>query len=68
MVVTPNALWVSQLNGTLSLVDPNAEKVTASWWTRYTWLVAGTYAFDALWMASLEENAVIRVDVDRLDG
>jgi hypothetical protein len=68
VVVTPNALWVSQLNGTLSLVDPNAEKVTASWWTRYTWLVAGTYAFDALWMASLEENAVIRVDVDRLDG
>jgi hypothetical protein len=68
VVVTPNALWVSQLNGTLSLVDPDAEKVTASWWTRYTWLVAGTYAFDALWMASLEENAVIRVDVDRLDG
>jgi hypothetical protein len=68
VVVTPNALWVSQLNGTLSLVDPDTEKVTASWWTRYTWLVAGTYAFDALWMASLEENAVIRVDVDKLTG
>jgi hypothetical protein len=66
VVCVEDVVYVTQLGGMLTRVDPSTMTVTGTWQLPYTWLVAGPYAFGSLWAASLEENALVRIDVARL--
>ena len=39
--------------------DPATNAVSGTWALPYTWLSWPTFAFDRLWLTSLEEDAVI---------
>jgi streptogramin lyase len=62
IAVGEDALWITLLNGQLLRVDPAAHQITGAWTSDYTWLASPVFAFGSLWMTSLEENVVIRVD------
>ena len=67
VVVAGDAVWVSQLGGRLSRIDPSTGSITNTWTMPYSFLNLFTFAFDSLWLTSLEENAIIRIDIDRVD-
>ena len=62
------SIWVSQLSGTLTRIDPASNEVTGRWTLPYTWLSWPTPAFDHLWLTSLEEDAVIAIDPQAVPG
>jgi streptogramin lyase len=62
IAVGDDVLWITLLKGDLVRFDPAANKITGVWTSDYTWLASPVLAFGSLWMTSLEENVVIRVD------
>lgn len=62
IAVGEDALWITLLKGDLVRFDPATNQVTGEWTSDYTWLASPVLAFGSLWMTSLEENVVIRVD------
>jgi streptogramin lyase len=62
IAVGEDAVWITLLEGDLVRVDPAANRMTDVWTSDYTWLASPLLAFGSLWMTSLEENVVIRVD------
>ncbi|MDQ3880037.1 MAG: PQQ-binding-like beta-propeller repeat protein [Chloroflexota bacterium] len=67
VVVAGDAIWVSQLSGRLTRIDPSTGAITNTWTTPYSFLNLYTFAFDSLWLTSLDDNAIIRVDIDQVD-
>lgn len=66
VAVGSDAVWVSQLGGHLTRVDPATNTATATWSTRYTFLAWPTLGFDRLWLTSLEEDVVVAIDLSKL--
>ena len=62
IAIGEDALWITLLKGQLLRVDPATHQITGAWSSDYTWLASPVLAFGSLWMTSLEENVVIRVD------
>lgn len=62
VAASDEGLWVSQLDGHLTFVDPKTNAAAARWALPYTFLAWPTFAFDRVWLTSLEEDAVISVD------
>jgi streptogramin lyase len=63
-----DALWITLLDGDLVRVDPIAGQITGAWTSEYTWLTSPVLAFGSLWMTSLDQNVVIRVDPATLEA
>ncbi|HZI44244.1 MAG TPA: hypothetical protein VFD53_03425, partial [Ilumatobacter sp.] len=61
-------LWITLLDGDLVRVDPIAGQITGAWTSEYTWLTSPVLAFGSLWMTSLDQNVVIRVDPATLEA
>ena len=68
IAVGEHELWITLLKGDLLRFDPSTDQVTAVFSSEYTWLASPVLAFGSLWMTSLEENVVIRVDPATLTG
>jgi streptogramin lyase len=66
IAVGEDALWITLLEGDLIRVDPAANRMTDVWTSDYTWLASPVLAFGSLWMTSLEDNVVIRVNPEVL--
>jgi streptogramin lyase len=66
VTASPDALWVTQLDGTLTRVDPKTMSITGRWTTNYSYLAVAEYAFGALWMTSIDDGAIARVDLTAL--
>jgi hypothetical protein len=66
LAVTSDAVWVSRLDGQLIRIDPETGDISDRWSLPYSFLAWPTLGFDRLWMTSLEDNAVISIDLTQL--
>jgi streptogramin lyase len=66
VAVGPGAIWVSQLGGRLTRVDPATNTATTTWSMPYTFLAWPIVAFDRLWLTSLEQDVVVAIDLSKL--
>jgi hypothetical protein len=66
LAIGRDAIWVPQLNGRLTRVDPASNVATATWSMPYTWLAYPVLGFDRLWITSLEENVLVAIDLSKL--
>jgi streptogramin lyase len=57
------SVWAATLNGDLVEIDPETVEVRSTHPLGYRDLAMPIYAFDSLWVAALENNLVLRVDL-----
>jgi streptogramin lyase len=62
VAVGRDAVWVAQLGGRLTRVDPATNAPTGRWSMPFTFLAWPTVAFGRLWLTSLDDNALISID------
>ncbi len=64
-----DSMWASDFgNGAIHRIDPATNTVTSSLTTRYGNLGPPLEAFGSLWVAALDANAVLRIDLGAFGG
>jgi outer membrane protein assembly factor BamB len=63
LVEALGSVWATTQNGELLEIDPATLDVRATHSLRYRALAYPIFAFDSLWVAALESNLVLRVDL-----
>jgi hypothetical protein len=66
VAATADAIWVTQLGGTLVRVDPATMTATHAWALEADWVAWPIFGFGRLWMSALEDDMILGVDLARL--
>jgi outer membrane protein assembly factor BamB len=59
-----DALWITQVDGGLTELDPDTLEVRAKHQLPFPWLAPPLYAFGSLWISALEDDVVLRIPID----
>ena len=66
VAATDDAIWVTQLDGTLVRVDPSTMTATDAWSLDAEWVAWPVLGFGRMWVSALEDDAILGIDLSAL--